>query len=150
MQPIENEICQIAEVVWDSILNLPIQRCIPSAAAFPPHMLTGQVQIKGAWNGAVKLSCPVGLVQQFTTIITGESAVTTEQSQDVLGELSNMIGGNIKALLPEPCSLSVPSVSAAAEANAVASEDRLVAEVAFECLGESVTIRLLEYAGQPV
>jgi hypothetical protein len=31
--------------------------------------------------------------------------------RDVAGEVANMIGGNLKALLPEPCRLSLPKVT---------------------------------------
>jgi len=36
--------------------------------------------------------------------------VTTEDVTDALGELANIIGGNVKSLLPEPCALSLPHV----------------------------------------
>ena len=36
--------------------------------------------------------------------------MTTADIADALGELANIIGGNVKSLLPEPCALSLPHV----------------------------------------
>jgi chemotaxis protein CheX len=38
-------------------------------------------------------------------------SLSADEVSDALGELTNMIGGNIKSLLPAPSRLSVPSVA---------------------------------------
>jgi chemotaxis protein CheX len=44
-------------------------------------------------------------------ILQIEAASTDDAGvRDVAGEVANMIGGNLKALLPEPCRLSLPRV----------------------------------------
>ena len=37
--------------------------------------------------------------------------VSADEVADAVGELTNMVGGNIKSLLPEPSLLSLPTVS---------------------------------------
>ncbi|MCU0705946.1 MAG: chemotaxis protein CheX, partial [Fimbriiglobus sp.] len=41
---------------------------------------------------------------------TPSAEVTPAELADALGELANMVGGNLKALLPDGCRLSLPSV----------------------------------------
>src|SRR3546814_11558410 len=40
------------------------------------------------------------------------SEITPEDVTDAIGELVNMIGGNVKSLMPEPSILSLPMVAA--------------------------------------
>jgi chemotaxis protein CheX len=41
--------------------------------------------------------------------------VSSEDLSDVLGELANIVGGNVKAMLPSGCFLSLPQVMLAPE-----------------------------------
>ena len=61
--------------------------------------------------------CPHELAAAPASIIFSidEGAPPATERQDALLELTKMIGGNMKALLPEPCELSLPVVSAAIE-----------------------------------
>ena len=43
--------------------------------------------------------------------------VSNEDEIDSFKELSNMIGGNIKTHLPQPCTLAIPTVSNAADSD---------------------------------
>ena len=73
-----------------------------------------------------------------------EQSATAEQTQDALGELTNMVGGNIKALLPVPSRLSLPAVAEGADYLALLPGGRVVSEVNFECLGEPFFVILLK------
>ena len=75
-------------------------------------LLTGCVQITGAWRGAVLVNCYVSLARKLTASMFGmsEHEVTSTDINDALGELTNMIGGSFKAYLPEPSTLSLPAV----------------------------------------
>jgi len=37
--------------------------------------------------------------------------VTSDEIGDALGELANVLGGNVKAMLPAPSTMSLPTVS---------------------------------------
>lgn len=70
------------------------------------------VGITGEWDGAVLVDCTPELARVLAGTMFGIAAddVGRDQVEDTLGELANMIGGNLKALLPPPCSLSLPTV----------------------------------------
>ena len=140
----------IAENVWGTTLGIAVSRLPewagPEAAA---TMLVGAVRIRGAWTGSVVVHCPHELAAAAATIIfsidDGAPPTATEM-QDALLELTNMIGGNMKALLPEPCELSLPVVSAATEIEEPAGTK--IAELALACDSYPLLVTVYE-AGEP-
>jgi len=111
--------------------------------------LAGWIAIDGAWRGSVTLSCPQGLAQLVARVIFGldEEGVrepTVAQMGDALAELTNMTGGNLKALLPEPCVLSLPRITTPEEASR--RPGAMIAEATFECSGEPFVVRVYEEA----
>lgn len=146
MQFIEKEICDYTESIWKSILSLdakPAQN--GSSSAENNYAFAGCVHITGAWNGTVTMHYPMSLAKQVASImfdLHGEP-VEDELLQDALGELTNMTGGNIKSLLPEPCFLSLPAVAKTDSAMRVPGSE-LVSKVTFQCNGENFQVTLLK------
>jgi len=69
---------------------------------------------------------------------------TPEEVTDALGELANMIGGNVKALLPEPCRISLPAVADGMDYRLSVPGARPVTAVTWSCESEPLMVRLLE------
>lgn len=147
MQFLENEIRQITEWIWTSTLDREIQ---PGHhlnwQARQPQTLMGSVRITGDWEGAVTLNCSIALARQITAIMfrIPEHQTTSDQIHDALGELTNMVGGNIKALLPLPNRLSIPDVVEGIDYSSLQPAGKVVSEVNFECLGEPFFVVLLK------
>jgi chemotaxis protein CheX len=83
----------------------------------PPAPLTGEavvgsVSISGSWQGTVLVGCSVRLARQATATMLAleEDVVTDEDVVDAVGELANMVGGNVKSMLAMDSRLSVPTV----------------------------------------
>jgi len=108
----DHDIAELTERVWSSFLGLDLSRTEWDATADLATCVTGCVQIAGEWNGAVTLHCSEPLARQATSILfeTEAAEATFEEMQDTIGELTNMIGGNFKVLLPQPTQLSLPAV----------------------------------------
>jgi len=146
MQFIEKEICEFTESIWDSILSL---KAIPDSSesgnSENDFALAGCVQITGAWEGTVTLDFPISLAKQVAAIMFNLDCDEVENSllQDALGELTNMTGGNIKSLLPEPCYLSLPAV-AFTDSNMRVPGSEPVTNVTFKCSGENFRVSLLK------
>jgi chemotaxis protein CheX len=67
--------------------------------------------------------------------------VTQSDIVDAVGELANVIGGNVKALLPQPCQLSLPHVQINGDSGwPVAIE---VSRITGTWLDEPVTVSVL-------
>ncbi len=109
----ENEIAQLVESVWTSVLGW--EAC-PSAEALPSAAyLTGSVTIQGSWTGRVLLHGPPEFVGEAAASMFGlpPGELTPEQMHDALGELTNIVGGNLKALFGGVCCLGLPEVTTA-------------------------------------
>ena len=108
-----DDVCIIAQDVWASFLAVHIlQIQVDDALAGRPSMV-GAVRVTDAWFGAVVLEMTPGLARSVAATMFGSTpdVVTDPEVVDALGELTNMIGGNIKSLLPAPSQLSLPMVS---------------------------------------
>lgn len=106
----------IAEFVSD-IWRLLVGRPAEATATLPPpgpDWEYGCVQITGAWRGTVTVAAGPGVVRALAAAGGGLSAERTADGGrcDALGELTSMIAGNLKAVLPPPCYLSRPAVAA--------------------------------------
>lgn len=112
-QPTDEDLATIAEQVWSSYLD-------PEGTApllpFPSPKniieVSASVSVTGAWRGHVVVSCSSTAAKQVAAALLGVDFddVTGDDVADALGELANIIGGNVKSLLPEPCALSLPHV----------------------------------------
>ena len=144
----ENDIRQLTEHIWMTSLGLVVQ---PSAKKeWAPNggerILAGCIQITGSWEGAVALLCPEGLARRAAAIMFSlePETVTMDQAQDALGELANITGGNIKAMLPNLCHLSLPVVAEETDYKVRIPGSRLITQLAFECQGHPLLLTLLE------
>ena len=144
MQFLEKEIQQYTQLVCSTLLGLEVQ---PSPLPYEASTdtVTGSVQITGKWNGAILLSLPASLVNTLTETLfalePGKASI--EDKKDAVGELINMIGGNIKALLPEPSVLSVPLLALEGHKLYFPST-KMVTHCPFECQGKTFALSLYE------
>jgi chemotaxis protein CheX len=74
--------------------------------------MTSLVSLTGDWNGAVLIECNPRQACQFAGRILAMDApdAVDDDVRDVLGELANMVGGNMKSGMSTGVRLSMPSV----------------------------------------
>ena len=143
MQFLEEEILEITETTWQSLLGLDIQpRALPATMGPAEGHLTGKVEISGAWTGAVLLHGSRDLAASAAAVIfaTEAGAGSEQDSFDAMYELTNIIGGNIKSLLPEPCQLSLPCVEATTDEHLQILGMEKVSELVFDCQGQPLFV----------
>ena len=76
--------------------------------------LTATVAIRGPWDGLVAVSCPrEGAELLWRDVVRADSGEGADAADvdDAVKELANIVGGNIKALLPGTSSLGLPQVA---------------------------------------
>ena len=97
--------------VWTSFLASHEPLEWSTAPLSEPEVIRASVEIRGEWDGAVTLEMsPTAARTAARTMLTLEDVEDTDVL-DALGELVNMIGGNIKSLLPSGSALGLPMVS---------------------------------------
>lgn len=141
----EHDISSLVSEVWDTMLGVDINET-STAHLRDTHSITGCIQITGTWYGAVLLECPEALARQLTSIMFAmdDEEPGDQDIQDAFGELTNMVGGNIKALMPEPCALSLPTVVRGVEHQMLVPGSQLVRQLSFACEGSTIDVRVLE------
>jgi CheY-specific phosphatase CheX len=102
---------QIVGSVFMTMMGLEV---FPSDAKWRPtgDRLTSFVHLTGDWNGVVLLDCNPQQACQFAGRILAMDPpdAVDDDVRDVLGELANMIGGNLKSGMATGVRLSMPTV----------------------------------------
>ena len=145
MQFLEEEILEITEATWSAMLGLDIQPSpICTASEHANSSIVGHVGISGAWNGQVILygSDEMARTAASTVFAIAPEEVQEQDQIDAIYELSNIIAGNIKSLLPEPCQLSLPAVQRSTHFLFECEGHDRVSELAFECNGQPLVVTI--------
>lgn len=138
-----NDVVVIAQDIWASFLDLPLEP-VPADTVdvSAKSMVGGVVHVQDAWVGAVQLECSADFAAMAAArMFAADGSVTQPDLDDALGELTNMIGGNIKSLLPAPSVLSLPVVRHAVGLSGVPGLTAL-SRVAFLAAGEPIFITI--------
>jgi chemotaxis protein CheX len=145
VQFLEQEILEITEMTWQAMLGLEIQACaLPPTIDLAEEFWTGNVEISGAWNGLVVLHGSWQLANAAACVIfgNGRSEVTAQDRSDAMYELTNVIAGNIKSLLPGPCQLALPRVMLTTLKSWDVPHAECVSELVFDCQDQPLYVSL--------
>jgi chemotaxis protein CheX len=101
----------VTDDVWTSFLATygPLEwSSVPLEEA---GLVQASVGIRGEWTGTVTLEMAPSTAETAARTMLDLDTVEDADVADALGELVNMIGGNIKSLLPSGSTLGLPIVS---------------------------------------
>jgi chemotaxis protein CheX len=107
------QVAEITRDVWGSFLSMDLEQVAADEEPLAGPTMTGCVHLSGAWGGSVLVETSADHAQQAAEAMfaADPGSLSADEVSDALGELTNMVGGNIKGLLPAPSSLSLPSVA---------------------------------------
>lgn len=142
----QEDLLAVNEQIWSTMLGIPL---VSMEIAEPPpsgDCMGACVQLVGAWQGAVLLDCSVPLAQRAARRFLGreQEAVTLEEIRDTVGELANMAAGGVKALLPQPTHISLPSVADGRDYDLTVRRGKVVLQCPFQSEGERLLVSLVE------
>ena len=102
---------QIVVDVFSSMLRMHVE-LLDVGEPLHGTVITAAVHFVGSWKGALRIECTADQTFEFTKRLLGvdRPSAVDEDVCDAFGELANMIGGNLKAVLPPVVHLSMPSV----------------------------------------
>ncbi|HVN75155.1 MAG TPA: chemotaxis protein CheX [Thermoanaerobaculaceae bacterium] len=149
MNEIEEAIVSITQNIWESILGLQVERARDVAQltqATREKSLTGCVQLAGAWEGSVFLYCTAALAGEVAATMFGTTTASLRNGdvEDALGELTNMVAGNLKIVLPRPCQLSLPAVVEGIDYRVIVPGTKIAGQVLFESSSQPLLVTVLE------
>ena len=141
----EADLLQLAADIWSSVLGLEIEPT--QSKNDSSDRLTGCVQITGVWRGSVTLETSRGFARSAAASMFAvpEENVTSAEIIDALAELANMLGGNIKSLLPGPSFLALPSVTEGSDYELNLPKTQSLTEVRFVSLSDDIQIKIFEH-----
>ncbi len=139
----EETVQNIAQEAWSALIGYD-EFLVPLPGGLPDDAVSSWVEVVGPWTGAVVLTCSRATAEQLSRCLLAEHAppvLDAEDVQDGMGELANVVGGNVKAVLPGPSVLGLPEVGTAPEAGT----DTVRVDLLWR--GQSLTITVQSSAG---
>ena len=104
----------IAQDAWTALVGED-EILVPLPGELPADVVSSWVDMTGPWTGTVVLTTGRDTAADLTRALLAETAPEPLEDDDVadaLGEMANVVGGNVKAALPGPSVLSLPHVGA--------------------------------------
>src|SRR4051812_2681989 len=137
----------IADQIWPSLVG-DGEVFVPVPAPPPAETVSAWVDITGPWTGSVVLTCAPATAEALTASVLMTRppvVVDADDVEDALGELANVLGGNIKSVLPGESRLGLPQIGSSP------SQGRLddVCRVAGQWRGQFLTITVQGAADAP-
>lgn len=157
------QLVDVVTAIWTAMLDLQVElECAPDGAVVPSARnasdsasgtdpkapdVVGTISITGGWNGWVELRGTQSLatVVGCAMLMAEPDDLSPADVWDGWAELTNMIGGSVKSLLPEPSALSLPTVTAGGAALLPAPSAGQTTR--FCCSGDTFEVRIIPAAG---
>jgi len=139
----ENEIKKYAEFAM-STLGLEVTPCPTKFDEILERPARAHIKISGKWQGIVSVVMERNLARQLAEkMFSLEKAdASKEEINDAISEMTNMIGGNLKSLLPQPSQLSLPIVDTNDDLDF--SFMKQVSQVVFKCLENKFKVAIYQ------
>lgn len=110
-EPSIADVLAVTEEVWTSFLGGD-DPLMPGPVFAGPVAWSSSVSISGDWEGAVSLELSAVAAEAVAHRMLGVDVAVEEDLADAVGEMVNMIGGNVKGLVDGVSALSLPLVAA--------------------------------------
>jgi chemotaxis protein CheX len=144
----DNYIEQVVQSIFSTMLGMEVARDDAAEPTFDEKLLA-TIQIAGAKSLSVVLSVSPGVARASVAAMLQVplDGVSDVDERDVVAELANMIGGNLKSLLPPPLYLSLPTVVEGKDLGVQVPGAELVEDVLLQCESGPLRVRLYSQLG---
>lgn len=141
----ERDLRELFETIWSVTLGLGLLDPAGSIPPPPQDTLCASVHLSGAWGGLVAVTLSDALARRAASAMFDQPAaeLTAEELHDAIGEIANMTGGGLKALLPAPSQLSLPVVVSGTSVSLSFPRGDVVNDVAFQCGGSQIRLQVI-------
>jgi chemotaxis protein CheX len=134
-------VSQVTQEIWAAMLAADSESPL-LPGDLESKEVVAQIHISGEWNGTVCLHCSNLAARHATSTMFGlpDDDLTPADVQDAVGELVNVVGGNIKGLVDGPSELSLPVVTTEGPVPPLLGHLELAQEVRFSWMAEPVVV----------
>ncbi|MGB9604745.1 MAG: chemotaxis protein CheX [Bryobacteraceae bacterium] len=145
MEAYREDAVRVVSDVFRTMLGIEVE---PVEAPWPPpeDMVNVTVHYAGAWKGALLLECTRRQACHFTARLVGIEPPQdlNDDVRDAVGELANMIAGNLKPVLPPGVVLSMPTLVEGTDYALRILGGNLAGMIAFACPSGVFWVSLIE------
>ena len=147
----EETLAQIVESVFTTMMDLEVS-ISETPWIHDGDRLTSFVLLTGKWTGAVLFECNRWQACQFAGRILAMDppSAVDDDVLDVLGELANVIGGNLKCAMPAGVHLSMPTVMEGSDYGLRICGLQVQERLAFDCADGHFWVSVLSKEGKEV
>ncbi|GAA2912956.1 hypothetical protein Acy02nite_44200 [Actinoplanes cyaneus] len=141
----ENDLAEMVEQVWEAYLDPEgVSPLMQTYDEHQPSEVHSSVSITGSWSGHIVYASSLAAAKRAAAAFLAMELdeVSEEDISDTLGELANIVGGNVKAMLPPGAQLSLPQVVLAPESSARYPNTERISGVYGLWEGEPVSISM--------
>jgi len=112
----DSQIIEIVQSVFSTTLAMPCTVGVPRESGRTIDVTVG---IAGAWDGDVTVRLPQALARTTaaTMFMIDGAEASDEDLLDAVGEITNQVAGSVKAILPAPSDLALPTSAKAVPAS---------------------------------
>jgi chemotaxis protein CheX len=144
-----SDLTQIVESVFQTMLHLEVAQ-VDVIWEPAPDVITGAIYFAGTWKGAVLLECTRPQAYELTHRLMGidTPANINDDVRDAMGEMANMLAGNLKSVLPHGIDLSMPSVVEGADYTLRVCGGSLIDRMPFSSELGVIWVTLIEVLGR--
>ncbi len=137
-----SEIEQIVQMIFGTMLSIDVQRSVNDVAE--EYRLLGTIQITGEKPLSVVLCVSDGVARAASAAMLQmpPAEVSDVDERDVIAELTNMVGGNLKSLIKGASFLSLPTVVEGRGIDLQVPGAAVIDDVVLECVDGTMRVRL--------
>ncbi len=140
-----HEIEEIVSSIFENMLGLQTSLREVQVNRKAPTELHSSVQFTGRWRGVISIECTWLHARRFAARFLSLPAfeIDDQIACDVLGELTNMVAGNLKPLFASDIQCSVATVSSNKSKCALDFKPEICEELHFCCAEGNFVARVL-------
>jgi chemotaxis protein CheX len=141
----EEQIWTLTNMVFETVLKSGVKRANSPGTLGGGKYVAAKVEVIGSWNGSVMVGCTHTLARRTAGKMFDmpAEAITMEELRDAVGEIANIIGGNVKTLIAGKARLSLPSVTEVDDESVFEASEKDRMNVWFESEGERFVVQLV-------
>ena len=129
MMPAAEDVIAVVSEVWETMLGVHLRPSEPELFSPADRLAVSMVSIVGDTSGMVSVKSSLHTACGLAAAVFGlePELLRTDDIVDGFGEIVNIVGGNIKGLLPGSTAVSLPTVM-------IGHEMTLATATAGECM----------------
>ncbi len=110
---LSDELASVIETVWSEVLRADVRR-LEEGEPSPrrPSSVTATIHVLGPAPRTIVFICSEALGRRLAAAMfkVEMDSASKEDMSDAVGEITNMVGGNVKCIFGSPSTLSLPEV----------------------------------------